>query len=151
MTAAGRRSSAAGRALDPGGRVAARAASPESQEELLDAVQTVERLLAPPAKNPGYILRPHQPGDIGWVVAQRHGALYAQEYGWTVEFEALVAEIAAAFLKNFDPERERCWIAERDGVNLGCVFLVKASEETAKLRLLLVEPQARGLGLGRRW
>ena len=123
--------------------------APQSQEELLDAVQTVERLLAPPAKNPGYILRSHQPGDIGWVV-QRHGALYAQEYGWTVEFEALVAEIAAAFLKNFDPARERCWIAERDGVNLGCVFLVKAGEDIAKLRLLLVEPKARGLGLGRR-
>jgi DNA-binding MarR family transcriptional regulator/N-acetylglutamate synthase-like GNAT family acetyltransferase len=122
---------------------------PAGQERLLDAIRTIERLLGPPSKAPAYLLREHRPGDIGWVI-ERHGALYASEYGWTMEFEALVAEIAAAFLNHLDPARERCWIAERDGVNLGCVFLVKKDDHTAKLRLLLVEPQARGLGIGRR-
>jgi DNA-binding MarR family transcriptional regulator/GNAT superfamily N-acetyltransferase len=122
---------------------------PPAQENLLSAIQSIERLLAPPAKSTAYILRPHQPGDMGWVI-QRHGAAYAREYGWTMEFEALVAEIAAAFLRSFDPVRERCWIAERDGVNLGCIFLVNGGDEIAKLRLLLVEEQARGLGIGRR-
>lgn len=93
-------------------------------------------------------LRPHQPGDIGWVIGQ-HGRLYAQEYGWNLEFEALVAEIAAKFLRRFDPTRERCWIAERDRQRLGCVFLVAKNRSTAQLRLLLVVPEARGAGLGR--
>jgi DNA-binding MarR family transcriptional regulator/GNAT superfamily N-acetyltransferase len=119
------------------------------QERLLRALQTVEGLLAPSDKPAAYILRTHRPGDIGWVI-ERHGALYAREYGWTVEFEALVAEIAATFLRNYDAARERCWIAERDGVNLGSVFLVKETDHLAKLRLLLVEPEARGLGIGRR-
>ena len=95
------------------------------------------------------VLRGLQVGDIGWV-AHRQGILYAQEYGWDGTFEALVAEIAAQFVKNLDPARENAWIAERDGQVLGSVFLVKVSEQEAKLRLLYVEPDARGTGLGRR-
>lgn len=89
------------------------------------------------------------PGDLGWVI-QRHGELYAQEYGWDTDFENLVAEIALGFAKENDPKKERAWVAEARGVRLGCVFLVKESAQTAKLRILLVEPVARGLGLGRR-
>ena len=100
-------------------------------------------------------LRPHRPGDIGWVIS-RHGEVYAQQYQWTIAFEALVAHIAADFLDRFDATREACWIAERDGANLGSVFLVQARDEAtqapldgvAQLRMLLVEPAARGLGLG---
>ena len=96
------------------------------------------------------LLRSHGPGDLGWIV-ERHGALYAAERGWGGLFEALVAEVCAEFLRGFDPARERCWIAERDGLRLGCVFLVKGDEAgVARLRMLLVEPSARGLGLGRR-
>src|SRR5918996_279761 len=123
---------------------------PDDRARLVEALATATRLLGEtPQRRVPYILRPHQPGDIGWVV-QRHGALYAEEYGFDETFEALVAEICAQFLKTFDARRERGWIAERDGENVGCVFLVRQSDEVAKLRCLLVEPQARGLGIGAR-
>jgi DNA-binding MarR family transcriptional regulator/GNAT superfamily N-acetyltransferase len=128
------------------------ALSPAQQDRLLQAMQTIESLLGAPAEHrTPYILRPHQPGDIGWVV-NRHGVLYNREYGWDETFEAMVAEIAAAFVRNYDPRRERCWIAEKEGENVGSVFLVKHADQEglAKLRLLLVEPHARGLGIGRR-
>jgi GNAT superfamily N-acetyltransferase len=120
------------------------------QSRLVAAMHTIEELLGgrPEPKVP-YLLRPHQPGDMGWVV-HRHGVLYAQEYGWNEQFEALVAEIAAKFIKEFDPKLERCWIAEREHEIVGSVFLVKQSAEVARLRLLLVEPKTRGLGIGSR-
>jgi len=124
-------------------------AAPE-QERLVGAMHAIEGLLAarPEPKAP-YLLRPHQPGDMGWVVS-RHGALYSQEFGWDDTFEALVAEITAKFLRNFDPKRERCWIAEKDGANVASVFVVKKSATVAQLRLLIVDPKARGLGIGAR-
>jgi DNA-binding MarR family transcriptional regulator/GNAT superfamily N-acetyltransferase len=124
--------------------------SPAEQGRLVEAMRTIEGLLSdqPELKVP-YLLRPHQPGDMGWIV-HRHGVLYAREYGWDERFEALIAEIVAEFIQQYDPKRERCWIAERDGEIVGSVFLVKQSEEVGKLRLLLVEPSARGLGIGRR-
>ena len=96
-----------------------------------------------------YTLRNPRPGDMGWIV-HRHGALYAQEYGWDMHFEALVAEIVARFVQNFDPTWERCWIAEKDGSVVGSIFAVRHTEDTAKLRLFYVEPTARGLGIGMR-
>ncbi|CAG9608717.1 GNAT family N-acetyltransferase [Pseudoneobacillus rhizosphaerae] len=96
-----------------------------------------------------YILRQPKPGDMGMVV-HKHGALYDKEYGWDEYFEALVAQIVADFVKNFNPDRERCWIAEMNDEVVGSIFVVDGSEEVAKLRLLLVDPKARGLGLGTR-
>ncbi len=134
------------------------------QTRLLDAAATIEALLgdSPPTHAPPYLLRTHRPGDIGWIVS-RHGALYAQEFGYDSSFEALVAKIAGLFLERFDPRFEACWIAERPGPsgasqNIGCVCLVRARQErsakvipgVAQLRLLLVEPSARGLGVGER-
>jgi DNA-binding MarR family transcriptional regulator/GNAT superfamily N-acetyltransferase len=124
--------------------------SAAAQNRLTDAMHTIENLLSVQSvQKPGYILRLHQPGDMGWVV-HRHGVLYAQEYRYDERFEALVAEIVAKFIQNFDPKRERCWIAEKDREIIGSVFLVKHSKIVAKLRLLLVEPTARGLGIGKR-
>jgi DNA-binding MarR family transcriptional regulator/GNAT superfamily N-acetyltransferase len=121
-----------------------------AQRRLLEAMQTIEGILDKGFKfSEPFVLRPHEPGDMGWVV-HRHGVLYAREYGWDERFEALVAQIAAHFINNYDPAKERCWIAEMSGERVGCVFLVRASDTVAKLRLLLVEPGARGLGLGTR-
>ena len=125
------------------------------QQELLAATARIQSLLGGRGRPGAFMLRNHGPGDIGWVVS-RHGALYAQEYGWDMRFEALVARIAAHFIEHFDPLREACWIAEREGQRIGCVFLVQARDEStnaiengvAQLRMLLVEPSARGLGLG---
>ena len=120
------------------------------QDRLLQAMLAIEKLLAAqPEHSVPYLLRTHQPGDMGWVV-YRHGVLYAEEYGWDEQFEALVAEIVAKFIQNYDAKRERCWIAEMDGEIVGSVFLVKKSDEIAKLRLLLVEPKARRIGIGTR-
>jgi DNA-binding MarR family transcriptional regulator/GNAT superfamily N-acetyltransferase len=120
------------------------------QERLVTAMRTIEELLgAAPENRAPYLLRPHQPGDMGWVVSA-HGALYAREYGWDQTFEALVAEIVARFVRRYDPARERCWIAEKDGANVGSAFVVRKSASVAKLRLLIVDPKARGLGIGRR-
>ncbi|MBE7381066.1 MAG: MarR family transcriptional regulator [Leptolyngbya sp. SIO1E4] len=121
--------------------------SEDEQQCLIEAIATVEQLLGQGDRTAAYILRAPRPGDMGWVI-QRHGVLYAQEYGWDAQFEALVAEIAVTFIQQYDPKWERCWIAERKGENVGSAFLVKQSEAVAKLRLLLVEPSARGLGLG---
>ena len=118
-------------------------------DRLIAAMATIERLLGTTDAPPPAILRDHRPGDMGWVV-QSHGAFYAGEYGFDSSFEALVAEIAAKFLTSFDASRERCWIAELDGVPVGSVFLVKHSDDVAKLRLLLVDPAGRGQRLGQR-
>jgi len=121
------------------------------QSRLVSAMKTIEDLLGATRKDEkvSYILRPPHAGDMGWVV-QSNGSLYAQEYGWDQTYEALVAQIVADFVKKYDVRKERCWIAEKDGENIGCVFLVKESEKVARLRLLIVDPKARGLGVGKR-
>jgi DNA-binding MarR family transcriptional regulator/GNAT superfamily N-acetyltransferase len=120
------------------------------QRRLVAAMSEIEELvgirLGP--KVP-FILRPPVPGDMGWVVS-RHGAVYCGEHGWSDRIESMTAEIVAAFMRNYDPQRERCWIAEREGETVGVVFLVKRSAQVAQLRLLLVEAKARGLGIGAR-
>jgi DNA-binding MarR family transcriptional regulator/GNAT superfamily N-acetyltransferase len=122
----------------------------EAQHRLVAAMRTIEGVLGKPSTpEVPYVLRPPRPGDMGWIVS-RHGALYGAEYGWDERLEALTAEIVAAFVRNCDPKRERCWIAEREGENVGSVLLVKDTDEVARLRLLLVEPKARGLGIGAR-
>jgi DNA-binding MarR family transcriptional regulator/N-acetylglutamate synthase-like GNAT family acetyltransferase len=151
LTAAGRR---AFKGIDDASRreVAAllEPLSDPEQERLVSALDTARGLLGPDRDRaaPAYLLRPPRPGDLGWVV-QAHGALYAREFGWDWTFEALVAEIMAGFARDFDAARERCWIAERGGENVGCVFLVRKEDRVAQLRCLLVDPAARGIGIGR--
>ncbi|WP_431096153.1 bifunctional helix-turn-helix transcriptional regulator/GNAT family N-acetyltransferase [Polaromonas aquatica] len=128
------------------------ALAPGDQRKVVSAMATVQRLLAgetTPAAIRTVLLRDAEPGDMGWVV-QQHGEIYAREYGWNSEFEALVADIAGKYLKNHQPEWEKCWIAEVDGERAGAVFVVRKSATVAQLRMLILTPQARGLGLGGR-
>jgi len=125
---------------------------PADRQQVVDAMARIERLLDPasaPARTRTIVLRDPLPGDMGWVV-QQHGELYAREYGWNGEFEALVADIVAGFVRKFQPEWEKCWIAELDGERVGAIFVVRKSAATAQLRLLLLAPAARGMGLGAR-
>jgi DNA-binding MarR family transcriptional regulator/GNAT superfamily N-acetyltransferase len=151
LTAAGRRAVAALEEKSRGEVAALLAGLPaEGQAKLLAAMRTIEDLLGErPTGASTLVLRPHRPGDLGWIV-HRHGVLYADEWGYDERFEGMVAGIAADFIRNFDPRRERCWMAERDGEMVGCIALVQRSRTVAQLRLLLVEPAARGLGVGRR-
>jgi len=124
--------------------------APAQRNQLVQAMGTMQSLLDPaaaPAKPQAAILRDPAPGDIGWVV-QQHGEIYAREYGWDSSFEALVAQIAGEFLLKFQPEWERCWIAELNGERMGSIFVVRKSASVAQLRLLILSPAARGLGLG---
>jgi DNA-binding MarR family transcriptional regulator/GNAT superfamily N-acetyltransferase len=136
-----RQSSEVGKMLDP--------VPPAAQESLIASMETIQNVLrGNGGGNGNVILRGHGSGDMGWVMS-RHGALYNREYGWDERFEALVGEIVVNFIRNFDAERERCWIAEIDGERVGSIFLVKDTTAIAKLRLLLVEPSARGRGVGK--
>jgi len=121
----------------------------DEQRRLLGAMRAIRETLADAPRGEAFVLRSPEPGDYGWVVS-RHGALYAAEYGWDATFEALVARIVADFVDGHDPRRERVWIAEVDGVPVGCVFCVAKDDTTAQLRLLLVDPSARGMGIGGR-
>jgi DNA-binding MarR family transcriptional regulator/ribosomal protein S18 acetylase RimI-like enzyme len=121
----------------------------DRQHRLIESMRGIQQILEKKPADKSYLLRLHQPGDMGWLV-YRHGVLYAREYGYNEQFEAMVAEIVAKFIQNFDPKRERCWIAEKDGAIVGSIVLAKSTKEIAKLRLLLVEPSARGLGIGNR-
>jgi DNA-binding MarR family transcriptional regulator/GNAT superfamily N-acetyltransferase len=124
--------------------------SESEQERVVAAMGTIETLIAgePGVSARRYTLRAHRPGDMGWIVA-KHGELYAGEYGWNHTIEAITADIVSGFLKNCDAKRERCWIAEMDGEPVGSVFLVRESDDVARIRLLIVDPRARGLGIGR--
>ncbi|MEN3305344.1 MAG: hypothetical protein V7603_1546 [Micromonosporaceae bacterium] len=121
----------------------------EQRQRLAGAMATIREVLGEAPRPRAYLIRPPRPGDLGWVIA-RNGATYAEEYGWDVTYEALVARIVADYAADRDPRREAAWIAELDGSPVGCVFCVRRDEETAQLRLLLVEPAARGLGIGGR-
>lgn len=151
LTAEGRRAFAAlDRAANAEATALLEPLAASARGRVVDAMTAIMAALSEKsARASPFLIRQHAPGDIGWII-HRHGALYAAEYGWDETFEALVAEIAGRFLKRHDPRRERCWVAERDGEIVGSVFLVDAGEGVAKLRLLYVEPEARGCGLGRR-
>lgn len=136
------------RTLDDVGDMLGRLNGPQ-QHRLVAAMGSIEQLIASERNDAEIILREPKPGDLGWVV-QRHAEIYFEEYGWGDNFEGICAQIVADFSARFDPVRERCWVAEMDGQNVGCVFLVKDSDEVARLRLLLVDPLARGRGLGTR-
>lgn len=151
LTSAGRkafgalntRSSAEARAL-------LKTLSPEPRRVLIDSMESIQQILESGHSLRGPItFRTHKPGDIGWI-AHRHGVLYSEEYGWNETFEALVAEILVNFVKKHSPDRERLWIAEQDGYRIGSIMLVDAGDGVSQLRLLLVEPSARGQGLGRK-
>jgi DNA-binding MarR family transcriptional regulator/predicted N-acetyltransferase YhbS len=154
LTATGKRAFAP---LDDGARAGvAEMLEPLSagqQQQVLDAMRRIydafDTREAAPVSDASYTIRAHRPGDMGWIV-HRHGVLYSQEYGWDERFEAIVAHVVAEFIDNFDPARERCWIAERNGEIVGSIFVVAKTKTVAKLRLLLVEPSARGLGIGAR-
>jgi len=124
--------------------------SEQDQNRLVQAMNTIEQLLSEGLKySEPYVLRQHEPGDMGWVI-HMHGRLFAEEFGWDESFEAFVAQICSDFINHYNPHKERCWIAEMDGQIVGSAFVVQESQEVARLRLLLVDPKARGMGLGKR-